>query len=188
MRSPEGHEKAAIKKYLDGIGAWYFCPYMAGFGKSGVPDIIACIAGKFYSFEVKREGKEPTVIQNKRMLEIRQSGGRAFAGTAKFLIIQLMANGVFPKFYPSGCKILDTLLNTLKFNTRALNYFEFREVYDQEIKMYTRKPLIYVGQLLLCSETELLRAPNLGKVTVNHIKEVLAESGLHLGVNRAFLS
>ena len=63
MRTPEGYEKDEIKKYLDSIGAWYFCPYMAGFGKSGVPDIVACIQGKFWAIEVKREGKEPAATR-----------------------------------------------------------------------------------------------------------------------------
>ena len=89
MRTPEGYEKDAIKKYLDSIGAWYFCPYMAGFGKAGVADIIACIKGRFVSIEVKREGKEPTPIQERRMNEIRQAGGIAFAGTAQMVIAVL---------------------------------------------------------------------------------------------------
>ena len=89
MRTPEGYEKDAIKKYLDSIGAWYFCPYMAGFGKSGVADIIACIKGRFVSIEVKREGKEPTPIQKRRMDEIQQSGGIALAGTAQTVTAEL---------------------------------------------------------------------------------------------------
>ena len=86
MKTPESYEKAEIKKYLDSIDAWYFCPYMAGFGKSGVPDIIACIDGIFVGVEVKREGKEPTPIQTQRMQEIEAAGGFAFAGTAKRVI------------------------------------------------------------------------------------------------------
>ena len=86
MKTPESYEKAEIKKYLDSIDAWYFCPYMAGFGKSGVPDIIACIDGIFVGVEVKREGKEPTPIQQRRIEEIEAAGGIAFWGTAKKVI------------------------------------------------------------------------------------------------------
>jgi len=89
MRTPEGFEKDDIKKYLKSINAWYFCPYMAGFGKSGVPDIIACIDGMFVGIEVKREGKEPTPLQRQRMSEIEASGGFAFSGTAEQVINQL---------------------------------------------------------------------------------------------------
>lgn len=89
MKTPEGYEKAEICKYLDSIGAWYFKPYMAGFGKAGVPDIVACLNGRLIGIEVKRENKIPTVIQEKRMQEIRDAGGLAFWGTATKVIGQL---------------------------------------------------------------------------------------------------
>lgn len=82
MRTPESHEKAELKRYLDSIGAWHFSPYMAGFGKSGVPDIVFCLRGRFGAIEVKREGKTPTVIQDRRIAEIRGAGGATFWGTA----------------------------------------------------------------------------------------------------------
>jgi Holliday junction resolvase len=89
MKTPEGYEKDEIKLYLETIGAWYFCPYMAGFGKSGVPDIIACIDGMFFGIEVKRAGKAPTSRQALRMAEIEKSGGFAVAGTAEVVIAYL---------------------------------------------------------------------------------------------------
>ena len=89
MKSPEGREKDAIIRYLNSIGAWSFRPYMAGFGKSGVPDIVACIRGEFWGIEVKREGKEPTTIQQKRMDEIELAGGYSVAGTAAVVITEI---------------------------------------------------------------------------------------------------
>ena len=89
MKTPEGYEKAEIKKYLDSIGAWYFSPYMAGYGKSGVPDIVACLDGKFIAIEVKREGKEPTVLQTRMIEEIAKAGGLATWGTAEKVIATL---------------------------------------------------------------------------------------------------
>lgn len=90
MRTPEFYEKVEIKKYLDSIGAWHFSPYMAGFGKSGVPDIVVCLNGKFISIEVKREGKAPTPIQTRRMEEITKAGGIAIWGTAEKVINELL--------------------------------------------------------------------------------------------------
>jgi Holliday junction resolvase len=86
MRTPEGYEKDKIKKYLKSIGAFFVSPYMAGYGKSGAPDIVACIDGRFWGIEVKREGKEPTMLQARRMDEIKEAGGFAAAGTAKKVI------------------------------------------------------------------------------------------------------
>jgi hypothetical protein len=91
MRTPEGAEKDEIKKYLASINAWYFCPYMAGYGKSGVADIIACIDGCFWSIEVKRAGKGPTPRQETRMNEIEKAGGFAVAGTAEKVIAYIKA-------------------------------------------------------------------------------------------------
>lgn len=86
MRTPESFEKDEIKKYLKTLGCFSFSPYMAGMGKSGVPDIVACIEGRFWGIEVKREGKEPTAIQRRRMDEIEAAGGLAVAGTATIVI------------------------------------------------------------------------------------------------------
>jgi hypothetical protein len=89
MKTPEGYEKDDIDKFLKALGperCWFFSPYMAGYGKSGVPDRCACICGAFWGIEVKRPGKDPTVIQERRMKEIRSAGGQAVAGTAEVVI------------------------------------------------------------------------------------------------------
>lgn len=100
MRTPEAFEKDDIKKYLD-KGApflWYFLPYMHGYGASGIPDIVGCKAtiikpemvgtkvGLWFSAEVKREGKNPSILQDRRMKEIGMAGGKTFWGTAEKVI------------------------------------------------------------------------------------------------------
>jgi len=94
MRSPEGVEKDAIKKYLTANGFWFFSPSMTGFGGSGVPDLVGCKDSKFFAIEVKRPGKAPTPIQQRRMAEIQKHGGLAVAGDAPAVIMQLKA--LFP--------------------------------------------------------------------------------------------
>jgi hypothetical protein len=92
MRTPEFYEKRDICEFLDRLGpdrCWYFKPYTAGFGKSGVPDITGSLFGSFFSIEVKRPGKEPTAIQSRRMSEIAQANGVPFAGTAEVVIQQI---------------------------------------------------------------------------------------------------
>jgi hypothetical protein len=98
MKTPESCEKDDICKYLVSQAAWFYRPYMAGFGKSGVPDIVACVPmtitpamvgmriGVFVATEVKREGKAPTKLQETRMKEIREAGGFAVWGTAERVI------------------------------------------------------------------------------------------------------
>ena len=89
MKSPEGFEKDEIKKYLNSIGAWHFSPFMAGFGKTGIPDIICCILGAFWGIEVKREGKGPTQLQLLRIVEIKKAGGQATWGTASKVVMEI---------------------------------------------------------------------------------------------------
>ncbi len=92
MKTPESFEKAEIDAFLKKLGparCWWFNPYMAGFGKSGVGDKVVCLCGAFWSIEVKRPGKEPTTIQMRRMNEVRAAGGHAVAGTAEVVIAEL---------------------------------------------------------------------------------------------------
>ena len=91
MKSPEGWEKDEICQYLVDIAAWYFRTFTAGYGKSGQPDIIACIDSMFWGIEVKREGKEPTVLQTRRMAEITNAGGFCAWGTADKVIREIEA-------------------------------------------------------------------------------------------------
>ena len=89
MKTPEWHEKQEIKAFLDKLGpdrCWYFMPLMAGYGKSGVPDIMGSLCGACFGIEVKRPGKEPTAIQDRRMSDIARTNGIAFAGTAEVVI------------------------------------------------------------------------------------------------------
>jgi Holliday junction resolvase len=86
MRTPESYEKDEIKKYLESIGAWYCLTFTGGFGKSGNPDIVACINGTFWGIEVKREGKSLTVLQGRRIEAIIEAGGMAVGGPADKVI------------------------------------------------------------------------------------------------------
>lgn len=89
MKTPEGYEKDAIRKYLNSIGAYHVVTHMTGFGAGGTPDIIACIAGFMWGIEVKREGKEPTPRQLLRIEAIRKSGGLACWGTAAKVVAEI---------------------------------------------------------------------------------------------------
>jgi hypothetical protein len=86
MQTPEAWEKSDIDKYLESIGAYVIKPFTMGYGPSGHSDRAACIDGRFWGIEVKREGKEPTALQARRMREIEEAGGLAVAGTAEKVI------------------------------------------------------------------------------------------------------
>lgn len=89
MRTPEFWEKAEIDRFLETVGAYIVKPATYGMGKSGVPDRVCCIHGMFLAIEVKREGKEPTKLQERRIAEIQAAGGHAVWGTAAKVIPEL---------------------------------------------------------------------------------------------------
>lgn len=89
MKTPEGYEKAEIDKYLKSIGAYVAKPATFGYGASGLSDCLVCIDGSFWAIEVKREGKEPTPLQNKHLKEIEAAGGMTSWGVAAKVIHEI---------------------------------------------------------------------------------------------------
>lgn len=67
-----------IKRYLDSIDAWYLKVHGSAYQRSGVPDIIACINGRFVAIEVKKTGGVVSALQEANIRLIEQSGGVAF--------------------------------------------------------------------------------------------------------------
>ena len=68
----------AILKYLKTLPLCFAWKEHGGmYGTAGIPDIIACIGGKFYGFEVKTERGKPTALQTATMRKIKAAGGIA---------------------------------------------------------------------------------------------------------------
>ena len=61
------------------------------------------------------------------------------------------------------------LLDDLELTVRSANCLKAENIY-------------YIGDLIQRTETELLKTPNLGRKSLNEIKEVLASRGLTLGM------
>jgi Holliday junction resolvase len=76
-RTPEGLVKDAVTKVLREFEAYYFFPVTGGFGRSGVPDIIACYKGYFIAIECKAGVGKPTALQEQQLAKIRKAGGAA---------------------------------------------------------------------------------------------------------------
>jgi hypothetical protein len=45
--TPEAKVKKKVKQILDSFGCYHFYAFTGGYGRSGVPDIIACYKGRF---------------------------------------------------------------------------------------------------------------------------------------------
>ena len=76
--TPEAKVKKKVTTILKELGAYYFYPVTGGFGRSGVPDIVCCLAGNFIGIECKAGDNKPTALQHKNLEEIQSAGGFAF--------------------------------------------------------------------------------------------------------------
>lgn len=76
--TPEKKVKTAVKKLLDSMGIYHFSPYMAGMGRAGVPDIVACYKGRFLGIECKAGKGKTTALQDRELAAIHTAGGFTF--------------------------------------------------------------------------------------------------------------
>lgn len=76
---------------------------------------------------------------------------------------------VVPEKTPSIDPVLLRPVDDLELTVRSANCLKAENIY-------------YIGDLIQRTETELLKTPNLGRKSLNEIKEVLASRGLTLGM------
>jgi Holliday junction resolvase len=74
--TPEAKVKKQVVDVLKREGVYYFYPVTGGFGRSGIPDIICCLDGRFFGIECKAGSNKPTALQEVEMARIRLAGGK----------------------------------------------------------------------------------------------------------------
>lgn len=70
----------------------------------------------------------------------------------------------------------------LPFNRNLLRKVDELELSVRSANCLKNDNLIYIGDLVQKTESEMLRTPNFGRKSLNEIKEVLTHMGLHLGM------
>lgn len=95
VSTPEKKVKDQVVKTLKANGVYYFFPATYGMGRSGVPDIICCVDGRFLAIECKAGDNKPTALQEREMSAITTAGGSAIVVNEKNLhqvgqVIQLL--------------------------------------------------------------------------------------------------
>lgn len=80
--TPEGKTKRKLTLFLRRLQPvpYLFFPATGGYGRSGIPDVVGCWAGRFFAIECKAEGKlnNTTALQARELELIREAGGIAF--------------------------------------------------------------------------------------------------------------
>ena len=72
----ESEVQKQIQYYLSSLGAFHFKTIANT--TNGIPDLIACLDGKFVAIEVKKPGGKPSPLQVVKIRKIEEAGGIAF--------------------------------------------------------------------------------------------------------------
>ncbi len=70
----------------------------------------------------------------------------------------------------------------IPFNKNLLRKVDELELSVRSANCLKNDNIVYIGDLVQKSEAEMLRTPNFGRKSLNEIKEVLTQMGLHLGM------
>jgi DNA-directed RNA polymerase subunit alpha len=137
-----------------------------------------------YKVEPTREGQ--VLDYDKLTMQVETNGAitpdDAVAYAARILQDQL---SVFVNFEePSKEKAQDTVPE-LAFNPALLKKVDELELSVRSANCLKNDNIVYIGDLIQKTEAEMLRTPNFGRKSLNEIKEVLAQMGLHLGMDVA---
>jgi len=133
------------------------------------------------SYQVESARVEQRTDLDKLIIEIETNGSivpeEAIRHAARLLIDQLSMfaelEGTLPEEEAMMPTKVDPMLlrpvDDLELTVRSANCLKAENIY-------------YIGDLIQRSENELLKTPNLGRKSLNEIKEVLAGRGLALGI------
>src|SRR6266403_770553 len=103
----------------------------------------------------------------------------AVAYAARILQDQL---NVFVNFEEPRKEVAQEISPDLAFNPAFLKKVDELELSVRSANCLKNDNIVYIGDLVQKTEAEMLRTPNFGRKSLNEIKEVLAQMGLHLGM------
>jgi DNA-directed RNA polymerase subunit alpha len=135
-----------------------------------------------YKVDATRAGE--SLDKDKLTLTIETNGGispdDAVAFAARILQDQL---SVFVNFEEPTKEKTQDAVPELAFNPALLKKVDELELSVRSANCLKNDNIVYIGDLIQKTEAEMLRTPNFGRKSLNEIKEVLAQMGLHLGMD-----
>jgi Holliday junction resolvase len=82
---------AAIMRHLKTVPSCFAWKTHGGmYGTAGIPDIIACIDGRFFAFEVKQPSGKLTKLQEVALAKIQAAGGIAAKVTGAAQVAEII--------------------------------------------------------------------------------------------------
>ena len=137
-----------------------------------------------YKVDATRAGE--SLDKDKLTLQVETNGAitpeDAVAYAARILQDQLT---VFVNFEEPSKEKSQEAVPELAFNPALLKKVDELELSVRSANCLKNDNIVYIGDLIQKTEAEMLRTPNFGRKSLNEIKEVLAQMGLHLGMDVA---
>jgi len=156
-------------------------PEDAPIGLIPVDSLYSPVRKVSYRVENTREGQ--ILDYDKLTLTIETNGAvspdDSVAYAARILQDQL---NVFVNFEEPKREMAAESIPDLAFNPAFLKKVDELELSVRSANCLKNDNIVYIGDLVQKTEAEMLRTPNFGRKSLNEIKEVLAQMGLHLGM------
>jgi len=134
-----------------------------------------------YKIDATREGE--VLDYDKLTLTVETNGAvtpeDAVAYAARIIQDQL---SIFVNFDEPVKEEIQEEVQELAFNPALLKKVDELELSVRSANCLKNDNIVYIGDLIQKTESEMLRTPNFGRKSLNEIKEVLAGMGLHLGM------
>jgi DNA-directed RNA polymerase subunit alpha len=156
-------------------------PDDAPIGLIPVDSLYSPVRRVSYKVEATREGQ--ILDYDKLTMQLETDGSLtpddAVAYAARILQDQLQ---IFVNFEEPKAEVAQPEVPDLAFNPALLKKVDELELSVRSANCLKNDNIVYIGDLIQKSESEMLRTPNFGRKSLNEIKEVLAQMGLHLGM------
>jgi DNA-directed RNA polymerase subunit alpha len=156
-------------------------PEDAPIGLIPVDSLYSPVKKVSYRVENTREGQ--VLDYDKLTMSVETDGSiradDAVAYAARILQDQL---SIFVNFEEPAKEVPQVAGETLPFNPALLKKVDELELSVRSANCLKNDNIVYIGDLIQKTEAEMLKTPNFGRKSLNEIKEVLAQMGLHLGM------
>ena len=156
-------------------------PEEAPVGLIPVDSVFSPVRKVSYEIEDTRVGQ--ITDYDKLSLQVETNGvitpEDAVAYAARILQDQLQ---VFINFEEPDAATAGEQEDELPFNRNLLRKVDELELSVRSANCLKNDNIVYIGDLVQKTESDMLRTPNFGRKSLNEIKEVLTNMGLHLGM------
>ena len=157
-------------------------PEDAPIGLIAVDALYSPVKKVAYKVEPTRQGQ--SLDYDKLILEVETNAAvtpvDAVAFAARILQDQLQ---IFITFEEPKAPVVEEGKPELPFNPALLKKVDELELSVRSANCLKNDNIVYIGDLILKTESEMLRTPNFGRKSLNEIKEVLASMNLSLGMD-----